>query len=105
MVALQPNITQLGQINCLGIIITAKGNDQYDFVSRFFAPREGIFEDPVTGSPHCKLATYWAERLGKNTMIAYQASKRGGIVKVRFENNRVYLTGEALTVIKLDGST
>ena len=84
------------------MIITAKGNDQYDFVSRFFAPRVGVTENPVTGSAHCKLAPYWAQRLGKNTMTAYQASQRGGTVKVRFENNRVFLTGEAVTVIQGD---
>ncbi len=100
VVNLNPNISQLSLIPCRGIIVTAKGDDEYDFFSRFFAPREGVNEDPVTGSAHCKLAPYWAERLGKNTMIAYQASKRGGVVKVRFENNRVYLTGEAITVIQ-----
>lgn len=99
--ALKPNMTQLSQINCRGIIVTAKGNDQYDFVSRFFAPKCGVPEDPVTGSAHCKLAPYWSSRLNKTSMIAYQASKRGGgVVKVRFENNRVYLTGEAVTVIQ-----
>jgi PhzF family phenazine biosynthesis protein len=102
VVALQPNITQLSQINCRGIIVTAKGNSQYDFVSRFFAPKVGVDEDPVTGSAHCKLAPYWAQRLNKNSMIAYQASKRGGVVTVRFENNRVFLTGEAVTMIQGD---
>jgi predicted PhzF superfamily epimerase YddE/YHI9 len=69
-------------------------------VSRCFFPREGIPEDPVTGSAHCKLAPYWAERLGKNELIAYQASKRSGIIKVRYEHNRVHLTGEAVTVLE-----
>lgn len=100
VVNLNPNISQLSLIPCRGIIVTAKGNSQYDFVSRFFAPRVGVNEDPVTGSAHCKLTPYWAQRLGKNIMTAYQASKRGGVVKVRFENNRVYLTGNAVTVIK-----
>ena len=102
VVHLKPNIAALNEIDCRGIIITADGRagGQYDFVSRFFAPRAGISEDPVTGSAHCKLAPYWAERLGKTEMVAYQASKRGGVVKVRCEYNRVHLTGEAVTVME-----
>ncbi|HLF66901.1 MAG TPA: PhzF family phenazine biosynthesis protein, partial [Gammaproteobacteria bacterium] len=102
VVQLKPNIAQLAQINCRGIIVTAKGseNNHYDFVSRFFAPRVGVAEDPVTGSAHCKLAPYWSARLGKQEMLAYQASQRGGEIKVRVENDRVYLTGVAVTVIE-----
>jgi len=96
---LNPDIAKLKNINCRGIIVTAPGaeEEEYDFVSRFFAPRVGVDEDHVTGSAHCKLAPYWAERLGKNEFLAYQASKRGGAIKVRFEHERTYLTGQAIT--------
>ena len=102
VVNLKPNIPALQEIDWRGIIVTADGRagGHYDFVSRCFFPREGIPEDPVTGSAHCKLAPYWAERLGKNELIAYQASKRSGIIKVRYEHNRVHLTGEAVTVLE-----
>lgn len=99
VINLSPDIARLANIDCRGIIITAEGNadTDYDFVSRFFAPKVGVTEDPVTGSSHCKLATYWSERLGKNVFNAYQASKRGGYVKVRHEGERVLLTGHAVT--------
>lgn len=102
VVNLKPNIASLQDINCRGVIVTADGKagGNYDFVSRFFAPRVGVTEDPVTGSAHCKLAPYWAERLGKNELIGYQASKQSGVVKVRYEFNRVHLTGEAVTVLE-----
>ena len=73
----------------------------YDFVSRFFAPSHGIPEDPVTGSAHTGLAPYWAERLGRNELVGYQASARGGVVHVVLAGDRVYLNGQAVTV--LDG--
>lgn len=86
-----------------GTIITAKadeGNpDGFDFISRFFAPEKGIQEDPVTGSAHCALAPYWAGRLGKTDFKAYQASPRGGVLGVRVEGDRIYLTGNAVSVI------
>jgi len=69
-----------------------------DFVSRFFAPAVGIPEDPVTGSAHCTLAPYWAERLGRSDLTGYQASARGGTVRVRVEGERVLLAGQAVTV-------
>ncbi len=96
---LTPDISKLKEIDCSSIIVTASGNegDEYDFVSRVFAPRDGIDEDPVTGSAHCKLAPYWSERLGKNEFLAYQASKRGGVLKIRYEHERTFLTGEAVT--------
>jgi PhzF family phenazine biosynthesis protein len=99
---LQPDIAKLATINCRGIIVTADGEEgeQYDFVSRFFAPRVGVNEDSVTGSAHCKLAPYWTERLGKNEFTAYQASKRGGVLKLKYDRERVYLTGEAVTVFR-----
>ncbi|MEU8222185.1 PhzF family phenazine biosynthesis protein [Kribbella sp. NPDC048915] len=83
-----------------GLIVTAPG-EEYDFVSRFFAPASGIPEDPVTGSAHTSLAPYWAERLGRDELVGYQASARGGVVRVTPSGDRVYLKGQAITV--LDG--
>lgn len=83
-----------------GVIVTAEGDRGYDFVSRFFAPAVGIPEDPVTGVAHTVLTPFWAERLGKKEMKAYQASARGGDLFVRLEDNdRVYLIGKAATVL------
>ncbi len=82
-----------------GVIITAASDDPaYDFVSRFFAPLAGIPEDAVTGSAHCCLGPFWKNRLHKNTLSAYQASSRGGVLQVRCEGDRVYLGGKAVTV-------
>jgi PhzF family phenazine biosynthesis protein len=72
----------------------------YDFVSRFFAPEKGIKEDPVTGSAHCVLGPFWQKRLNKNQFKACQASQRGGTVGVKVENDRILLTGKAVTVLK-----
>lgn len=84
-----------------GVMVTAAGEPPYDFVSRFFAPRVGINEDPVTGSAHTLLTPYWSARLGKTEMLAYQASARGGEIGVRLaENGRVELTGDAVVVFK-----
>lgn len=82
-----------------GVIVTARGTGEYDFVSRFFAPGSGIDEDPVTGSAHTALGPYWAARLGKNDFTAYQASARGGVIRVRVEGDRVKLGGQAVTVM------
>ncbi|MBL8016194.1 MAG: PhzF family phenazine biosynthesis protein, partial [Ignavibacteria bacterium] len=86
-----------------GPIITAKADEGnpggFDFISRFFAPEKGIQEDPVTGSAHCALAPYWAGRLGKTEFKAFQASPRGGVLGVRVESDRIYLTGNAVSVI------
>jgi PhzF family phenazine biosynthesis protein len=82
-----------------GIMVTAAAHGtEYDFVSRFFAPAAGIDEDPVTGSAHCTLAPFWAERLGKTRLQAYQASARGGEVLVEWQDERVLLAGSAVTV-------
>lgn len=92
-----------GKLRCAvnaGIIITARGDSKYDFVSRYFACYAGIDEDPVTGSAHCMLAPYWAAKLGKTEMSAYQASARGGEVSVRFNGDRVILGGNAVTVLR-----
>lgn len=84
------------------VIITARANkgSEFDFISRFFAPCIGINEDPVTGSAHCCLAPYWAAKLGKQEMLAYQASARGGIMKVKVDGDRTVMSGQAVTVIK-----
>ncbi len=97
---LAPNISLLEALPVRGVIVTSQsGTAEYDFVSRFFAPAVGIAEDPVTGSAHCCLAPYWSKRLGKVEMTAYQASARGGVVKVRMERERVILGGQAVTVL------
>jgi PhzF family phenazine biosynthesis protein len=96
---IQPNHHLLRQLPVRGVIVTACASGDYDFVSRFFAPGSGIDEDPVTGSAHCALAPYWAARLGKTQMTGYQASPRGGIVRVRVDRDRVRLGGQAVTVL------
>jgi PhzF family phenazine biosynthesis protein len=84
-----------------GVIVTARpSSTEFDFVSRFFAPAAGVDEDPVTGSAHCALGPYWAERLGKSEFTAYQASARGGVVRVRLNGNRVIIAGQAVTVLR-----
>ena len=99
--SLSPNFGLLQSVEARGIIATSIGNSsEYDFVSRFFAPRVGINEDPVTGSAHCCLGPYWADRLGKTELLGYQASARGGIVKVRLQNGRAVLGGQAVTVFR-----
>lgn len=82
----------------LGVIVTARGSDEYDFVSRYFAPWVGVDEDPVTGSAHCALAPYWSHLTGKNEMRAYQASRRGGEMIVRLAGDRVDLVGDAIVL-------
>ncbi len=96
---LDPDYGLLRKLPVRGIIVTARGS-HYDFVSRFFAPGSGVDEDPVTGSAHCALAPYWGAKLNKKEMLAYQASPRGGIVKVRVDGDRVHLGGQAVTVLR-----
>jgi PhzF family phenazine biosynthesis protein len=96
--AIAPNHHLLRQLPVRGVIVTARGQ-KYDFVSRFFAPGSGIDEDPVTGSAHTALAPYWGAKLGKTEMTGFQASARGGVVKVRLSGNRVLLLGQAVTVM------
>ena len=98
--SLTPDHLALKAIDARGIIVTARGDDEFDFVSRFFAPRHRIDEDPVTGSAHCVLGPYWGERLGKESMTAYQASERGGVVRVTLAGERVGLAGQAVTVME-----
>jgi PhzF family phenazine biosynthesis protein len=84
-----------------GVMVTAAAETPgFDFVSRFFAPGAGIDEDPVTGSAHCCLGPFWMERLHKSEFTAYQASSRGGVVRVRVVGDRVLLGGQAVTVLK-----
>ncbi len=98
---LTPDFRLLGAIETRGIIITAPGDQPgIDFISRFFATAVGVSEDPVTGSAHCALAPYWAGRLGRTTLVGYQASARGGMVRVEVAGDRVLLGGKAVTVLK-----
>ncbi|MCB9234112.1 MAG: PhzF family phenazine biosynthesis protein [Bacteroidia bacterium] len=97
----RPDFRLIRELDARGLMITARGaNGQKDFVSRFFAPQSGIDEDPVTGSAHCCLGTYWMEKLGKKEMIGYQASPRGGMVKVKVNGERTLLQGKAVTVMQ-----
>jgi PhzF family phenazine biosynthesis protein len=90
---LAPDMPAVARLGRPGVIITAPGDESYDFVSRYFAPAKGIPEDPVTGAAHCMLAPYWAQRLGKSEFTAFQASKRGGEVTCRLVSDRVDLEG------------
>jgi PhzF family phenazine biosynthesis protein len=96
--ALDPK--DVAKIDCRGLIVTAKGDGPYDFISRFFAPRVGVDEDPVTGSAHCKLAHYWQQKLKKDAFLAYQASERGGEIHIMIQADRVLLKGKALTIME-----
>ncbi|MDA0205652.1 MAG: PhzF family phenazine biosynthesis protein [Acidobacteria bacterium] len=97
--ALEPNLSAISRYPVRGVIVTAKAADPpYDFVSRFFAPQSGINEDPVTGSAHCCLGPYWSQKLGKTRLLAYQASARGGVVRLDVQETRVCLEGQAVTV-------
>jgi PhzF family phenazine biosynthesis protein len=112
--ALRPNFPALEAVPVRGVIVTAasdgqeKGGDdaasrgRSDFVSRFFAPRAGVPEDPVTGSAHCCLGPYWAGKLGKSKLRGYQVSRRGGFVEVEVRDNRVLLAGDAVTVFSAE---
>ena len=99
--SIQPVFQRLSALPSRGVIVTSAADDpRFDFVSRFFAPNAGVDEDPVTGSAHCALGPFWSERLGKTEMTAFQASPRGGIVRVRVAADRVFLAGHAVTVLK-----
>lgn len=98
---LQPDMTMLAQSPARGVMVTSRASSSgFDFISRFFAPRVGVNEDPVTGSAHCCLAPYWSKQLGKDEMLAYQASARGGVVRVRISDERVKLAGQAVSVLR-----
>jgi PhzF family phenazine biosynthesis protein len=98
---LDPDFTSLKNLPMLGVIVTSvSASQEYDFVSRFFAPGAGIDEDPVTGAAHCRLGPYWKNRLGKDQFVAYQASSRGGVVRLMVKEDRVLLSGQAVTVMR-----
>ena len=99
--ALEPDFAALRAMDMRGAIVTSESADpRFDFVSRYFAPGAGIDEDAVTGSAHCCLAPFWAERLGKTELTGFQASARGGVVHVRLAGERVILGGQAVTVFR-----
>ncbi|RJS61354.1 PhzF family phenazine biosynthesis protein [Bacillus sp. PK3_68] len=95
-----PNIEAVKELEGSGLIITSRGADTYDFVSRYFAPKIGIDEDYVTGSAHCALASYWRSRLNQEKFIAYQDSKRGGEITLTIQGDTVELSGDCITMIK-----
>jgi PhzF family phenazine biosynthesis protein len=98
---MQPDFKLLSSATERGVMVTSRSDSAaFDFVSRFFAPAAGIDEDPVTGSAHCCLGPFWAGRLGKDGLVGYQASARGGVVQVRLGGDRVYLKGQAVTVME-----
>jgi PhzF family phenazine biosynthesis protein len=99
--ALQPDLAELSAISVRGVIVTSRASTPgYDFVSRFFGPRVGVPEDPVTGSAHCVLSPFWSKRLGREELTGYQASPRGGVVRVHLDGERVRLSGQAVTVLR-----
>ncbi|HVH08655.1 MAG TPA: PhzF family phenazine biosynthesis protein [Gemmatimonadales bacterium] len=98
---LAPDLAGFEPLDARGVIVTSRSTGAgYDFVSRFFAPRVGVPEDPVTGSAHCALAPFWSERLRRAELTGYQASARGGVVRVRVAGERVVLAGQAVTVLR-----
>jgi PhzF family phenazine biosynthesis protein len=99
--AMKPDFALLAELSSRGVIVTSLARSPgYDFISRFFAPGVGINEDPVTGSAHCCLGPFWSKRLGRRELVGYQASPRGGTVRVRVSGERVYLGGRAVTVLQ-----
>ncbi len=99
--SLRPDMAEIAAMDVQGIIVTSEAiSEGFDFVSRYFAPRMGIPEDPVTGSAHCSLGPFWAERLGRRELVGYQVSSRGGTVRVKVENGGVVLGGQAVTVVR-----
>ena len=100
---LAPDFSALRKVATRGTIVTAASESEsgeYDYVARFFGPALGINEDPVTGSAHCCLAPFWAERFGRDALVGFQASARGGTVRVRISGDRVMLTGQAVTTMR-----
>ena len=99
--ALRPDHARLRQIPVRGVIVTSRpAAGEFDFVSRFCAPAVGVDEDPATGSAHCCLTPYWAAKLNRNELLAFQASARGGVLRVRLAGDRVKLGGQAVTVLR-----
>ncbi|MCU0794203.1 MAG: PhzF family phenazine biosynthesis protein [Opitutaceae bacterium] len=101
--ALAPDFGRLASLAPGRVVVTAPSADpRFDFVSRFFAPDLGVNEDPVTGSAHCALGPYWRQRLGRDAFTAYQASERGGVVRLAVSGDRVLLRGQAVTVSRVE---
>ncbi|HEX9217060.1 MAG TPA: PhzF family phenazine biosynthesis protein [Gemmatimonadales bacterium] len=100
--ALDPDLSGLSRVEARGVIVTSRADkkSEFDFVSRFFAPRSGVPEDPVTGSAHCALTPYWSAKLGKKELRAFQASPRGGELRLRLVSDRVRIGGQAVTVLR-----
>jgi PhzF family phenazine biosynthesis protein len=99
--ACSPDFMKLGRLQARGLIVTSRASSSdCDYVSRFFAPACGIDEDPVTGSAHACLGPFWKERLGRDDLLGYQASARGGFVRTRCEGDRVYISGQAITILR-----
>jgi predicted PhzF superfamily epimerase YddE/YHI9 len=99
---LTPDLAAVAKLPITSLLVTASGEPgaEYDFVSRYFRPIDGIPEDPVTGSAHCLLGPYWGSLLGKSDLFAYQASRRGGSLIVRVRGSRVELAGRAFTIVR-----
>lgn len=98
---IKPDMPRLASVTERGTIVTARADSaDYDFVSRFFAPAAGVDEDPVTGSAHCCLAPFWQERLNKSRFTAYQASPRGGVLRIELRSDRVLIAGQAVTTLR-----
>jgi len=98
--AIAPDFAALAALDRFAVIVTAPGTGGTDFVSRFFAPARGVDEDPVTGSSHCTLIPYWAQRLGKNRLAARQLSRRGGALSCALDGDRVTIAGRALPYLE-----
>ncbi len=99
--SMAPDMDKLERVQTRSVAVTTRSeNPQYDFISRYFAPKVGVPEDPVTGSAHCALTPFWAEKLGKTSLMAFQASARGGELRVQTAGERVILAGQAVTVIE-----
>ncbi len=99
--SISPDLAILSTLPAEGVIVTSRATDpDFDFVSRYFAPRLGISEDPVCGAAHCCLAPYWRSKLAKSRFVAYQASSRGGIIRVHLTEDRVFISGKAITIAR-----
>jgi predicted PhzF superfamily epimerase YddE/YHI9 len=97
----RPDIRRLEAFPVRGVIVTGRASEPgVDFVSRFFAPRVGVNEDPVCGSAHCCLGPYWEAKLGRSSLVAHQVSCRGGVIGIRLDGKRVVLIGKAVTVLR-----
>jgi PhzF family phenazine biosynthesis protein len=98
-----PDFSKLSRSEAHGVMLTSRASSSgYDFISRFFAPRVGVNEDPVTGSAHCSLVPYWSKKMNKTSFLAYQASARGGELRLQLDGERVLIAGQAVTVFRAE---